>query len=129
MLFFVLKRYVYSSYALLEEGLQTTFLVQLMVKYTRGPSINTILGGIIVAWIKQIEENEAQGKLKELYNRITSRTKGRVANILKVHSLHPDALEAHLNLYETLMFGESGLSRAQREMIAVVVSSANSCKY
>lgn len=82
-----------------------------------------------MAWIKQIEENEAQGKLRELYKRIANRSKKGVANILKVHSLNPDALEAHLNLYETLMFGDSGLSRKQREMIAVAVSSANSCKY
>jgi len=82
-----------------------------------------------MAWIKEIHENEATGKLKSLYDRISGRTKNSVANILKVHSIHPDALEAHLNLYETIMFGESGLSRAQREMIAVVVSSTNSCDY
>lgn len=82
-----------------------------------------------MAWIKEIEVNEASGKLKELYTRITVRTKGNVANILKVHSLHPEVMEAHLNLYETIMFGESGLSRAQREMIAVVVSNSNKCHY
>ncbi len=82
-----------------------------------------------MAWIEEIEVKEASGKLRELYNRITARTKGNVANILKVHSLHPEAMEAHLNLYETIMFGESGLSRAQREMIAVVVSNANKCHY
>ncbi len=82
-----------------------------------------------MAWIKEIEVNEASGKLKELYTRITARTKGNVANILKVHSLHPEVMEAHLNLYETIMFGESGLSRAQREMIAVVVSNSNKCHY
>ena len=82
-----------------------------------------------MAWIKMINEDEATGKLKKLYERISGRTKNSVANILKVHSIHPDALEAHLKLYETIMFGESGLSRAQREMIAVVVSSTNSCEY
>lgn len=82
-----------------------------------------------MAWIKEIHEDEATGKLKSLYERISGRTKSSVANILKVHSIHPDVLEAHLDLYETIMFGESGLSRAQREMIAVVVSSTNSCDY
>jgi uncharacterized peroxidase-related enzyme len=82
-----------------------------------------------MAWIKQIGIEEAQGKLRKLYDRIVGRTKGSVANILMVHSLNPDAMEAHLNLYETIMFGESGLSRGQREMIAVVVSSTNSCHY
>lgn len=82
-----------------------------------------------MAWIKVIDEKTATGKLKQLYQRIKGRTEENVANILKVHSLHPEALEAHLNLYETIMFGESGLSRTQREMIAVVVSSTNRCEY
>lgn len=82
-----------------------------------------------MAWIKEIEVNEATGKLEKLYDKIGGRTKGNVANILKVHSIHPDAMESHLKLYETIMFGESGLSRSQREMIAVVVSSSNECEY
>jgi hypothetical protein len=42
---------------------------------------------------------------------------------------HPAALRAHYDLYRTLMFGRSELSRAQREMIAVVVSKTNGCHY
>ncbi len=80
-------------------------------------------------WIKEISKENATGKLKDLYQRITGRTGNEVANILKVHSIHPDVMEAHLNLYEQIMFGESGLTRSQREMIAVVVSSTNACEY
>ncbi|MBA3364076.1 MAG: carboxymuconolactone decarboxylase family protein [Actinobacteria bacterium] len=50
-------------------------------------------------------------------------------HILASHSLNPEALEAHLLLYRTLMFGSSGLSRAEREAIAVCVSAANDCHY
>lgn len=81
-----------------------------------------------MAWIKEIDVEQAEGKLKEVYNRILKRT-DKVANILKVHSLNPEVLEAHLDLYERVMFGESNLSRGEREMIAVVVSSANACDY
>jgi len=81
-----------------------------------------------MAWIKCIEEEEATGKLKEYYEHI-KKTRGKIANILKVQSLNPDALEAHLDLYLTLMFGESGLTRIQREMIATVVSATNNCDY
>ena len=81
-----------------------------------------------MSWIKEIEVDEAKGKLKEVYNRILQRT-DKVGNILKVHSLNPEVLEAHLGLYEEIMFGDSNLSRAQREMIAVVVSTTNSCDY
>lgn len=81
-----------------------------------------------MSWIKEIEVNEAEGKLKEIYNKILQRT-DTVGNILKVHSLNPEVLEAHLKLYEQVMFGKSNLSRAQREMIGVVVSTTNACDY
>ena len=51
------------------------------------------------------------------------------ANILDSHTLNPDALRAHLGLYRTVMFGESGLSRVEREAMAVAVSAANECHY
>ncbi len=50
-------------------------------------------------------------------------------HVLVSHSLSPDALRAHLALYRVVMFGESGLSRAEREAIAVAVSAANDCHY
>ena len=80
-------------------------------------------------WIKQIDQSEATGKLALLYEQLGKGENRQVANILQVHSLHPDVLSAHLQLYRTIMFGESGLSRAQREMIAVVVSATNACDY
>jgi len=52
-----------------------------------------------------------------------------VANILAIHSLNPAVLRVHFDLYKTLMFGPSELTRAQREMIAVVVSKTNRCHY
>jgi len=81
-----------------------------------------------MAWIKVIPREEATVELAEQYDRIGG-PNGRVANILAVHSLNPAALRAHYDLYRTIMFGPSELSRAQREMIAVVVSSANRCHY
>lgn len=54
---------------------------------------------------------------------------GRLAHILGVHELHPSALEAHLRLYRTLMFGPSPLSRRERESLAVAVSGLNDCFY
>ena len=81
-----------------------------------------------MAWIRMIDEAEADGKLGELYGRFTEPW-GGVDNILKIHSLNPDSLLGHFDLYKTLMRGRSPLSRAQREMIAVVVSAANRCHY
>jgi len=81
-----------------------------------------------MTWITVVPSAEAAGELAEQYERIC-RASGYVAKILAVHSLNPAALGAHYDLYRTVMFGQSDLSRAQREMIAVVVSCANACHY
>jgi uncharacterized peroxidase-related enzyme len=81
-----------------------------------------------MSWIKEIGADDANGKLAATYADLIAK-RGKVSNILKVHSLNPDALGRHLDLYMTLMFGDSGLSRAEREAIAVVVSASNECPY
>lgn len=81
-----------------------------------------------MAWIKVIKEGEAKGRLKELYDKY-SEPSGIVDNILKIHSLNAKSLKHHYDLYAHLMRGRSDLSRAQREMIAVVVSTVNQCHY
>jgi hypothetical protein len=50
-------------------------------------------------------------------------------NVLASHALNPEAQRAHLTLYRRVMFGDSPLSRAEREAIAVAVSAANDCHY
>ena len=82
----------------------------------------------IMAWIKMIEPKEASGELKDEYDRAVQRA-GKVFNILKVQSLNPQTLRASIELYQSTMFGPSGLSRAERELLAVVVSWANHCFY
>jgi len=81
-----------------------------------------------MAWIRMIEPEEATGTLKEEYSRAVSRA-GKVFNILKVQSLNPDTLSASMKLYLAAMHGPSGLSRAERELLGVVVSWANHCFY
>ena len=81
-----------------------------------------------MSWIDEVDVSDADGKLAEMYAALIKQ-RGKISNILKVHSLNPDALGNHLDLYMTLMFGKSGLSRAEREAIAVVVSAANDCEY
>ena len=81
-----------------------------------------------MSWIEEIEPDDADGKLAEIYAELIAK-RGKVSNILKVHSLNPAAMGDHLDLYMTLMFGRSGLSREEREAIAVVVSATNECAY
>lgn len=81
-----------------------------------------------MAYIRFIDEDDAEGKLFEIYDKIQG-SRGRLSNILRIESLNPKALQAHLNLYMTLMFGKGELTRRERELIAVVVSAANDCDY
>lgn len=81
-----------------------------------------------MAFIKTIEPEEAAGALKSEYDAAIKRA-GKVFNILKVQSLNPATLRASMQLYSTTMHAASGLTRAEREMLATVVSSANDCFY
>jgi len=75
-----------------------------------------------------IEPEEATGELRTEYEKAFSRA-GKVFNILKVQSLNPGTLRASMEIYLTTMYGPSGLSRSEREMLATVVSWANHCFY
>lgn len=81
-----------------------------------------------MAFIKVIEPIEAKGRLKEIYDSLTIQ-RGRLAEVHKVQSLRPESIVKHMDLYMEIMYSKSELSRAQREMMAVVVSACNGCKY
>ena len=81
-----------------------------------------------MAWIEIINEREADGRLKSIYEVAVKRA-GRVFDILKLQSQSPAALEASMRLYKATMREESPLTRGQREMLAVVVSKINGCHY
>lgn len=54
---------------------------------------------------------------------------GMIPNVLKANAFDIDKLNAFTAMYNDLMLAPSGLSKLEREMIAVVVSSINSCYY
>lgn len=54
---------------------------------------------------------------------------GMVPNVLQAYSHNDKQLDVFSRIYNELMFGESGLSVLEKEMIAVAVSSANACYY
>lgn len=81
-----------------------------------------------MAYIRYVSDAEAPPDLKAMHDRFHQKG-GHVANILRIHGLNPPSLEAHFAYYRTVVLGPSPLSRAQREMIAVVVSSLNECHY
>jgi uncharacterized peroxidase-related enzyme len=54
---------------------------------------------------------------------------GMIPNVLLAYAFDEKKLRAFTDMYNDLMLGESGLSKLEREMIAVVVSSLNHCYY
>ena len=82
-----------------------------------------------VAWIRTVDESEATDHVKSMYDALI-KARGWVPNIVKVHSIRPDGLRAAMQMMNATMYSQtSGLTRAQREMIATVVSVANRCHY
>ncbi len=81
-----------------------------------------------MSWIRTVKEDVATGLLRNEYDKAIQRA-GRVFEILEIQSLKPEYISSCIALYIKAMFGPSRLTRAQREMMAVVVSVANRCHY
>ena len=80
-------------------------------------------------YIQQVSDEEARGAAKRELAAARVRAGGRIWNIVRIMTPNPAALRASMSLYIALMFGESPLTRAQRELLAVVVSRSNDCRY
>ena len=69
------------------------------------------------------------GERLEAYFATCEEKLGFVPNVLKAYAFSPVKLQAFADLYNDLMLGDSALSKLEREMIGVVVSSVNHCHY
>ncbi len=78
--------------------------------------------------LRLIDVESATGELRAEYDAAIRRA-GKVFNIVKAMSLRPRVLREAMRLYREVMFGPSELSRAERELLAVVVSRTNDCHY
>jgi len=80
-------------------------------------------------WIRVIDPPEAAGLLRTLYEQIRT-VDGHVDQILKVHSLRPRTLRAHLSIYKAVLHIPGiALSPREREIVGVCVSLMNGCDY
>ena len=79
-------------------------------------------------FLRLIDVDKATGLLKDEYDAAIARA-GKVFNVIKAMSLRPSVLRESMQLYRETMFGPSGLSRQERELLAVVVSRENDCHY
>jgi len=81
------------------------------------------------AWIDVVNPKDATSPLRELYDQVADRETRQVDHILQVHSLHPNGLQGHFQLYASAMRSTRGLPKVDRELIAFVVSDINECHY
>lgn len=81
-----------------------------------------------MAYIKQIEEDEATGRLAQVYAAGRARA-GSVAKIITVMSRDAKTAGSSMRLYIDLMKADNALPRPQKEMLAAVVSNINDCYY
>ncbi|MCL4465409.1 MAG: carboxymuconolactone decarboxylase family protein [Chloroflexi bacterium] len=83
-----------------------------------------------MALVKMVSEEEATGKVAEIYADIKA-TLGIdfVPNLYKVTAPNPDYLEANWNKVKAVMVRTGKLDRLTKEIIAVAVSAVNACGY
>ena len=79
-------------------------------------------------YIRQLSDEEATGAVKREFDAAYKRA-GRVWNIVRAMSLNGEAMRASMRFYSAIMHDGSPLSRAQREMLATVVSAELGCVY
>ena len=78
--------------------------------------------------IQVVEEENAEGKVKAVYDELRS-VFGKVPGVMKALSPWPDVLELYSTRIGMIMLSETQLTRANKEMIAALVSKINSCDY
>jgi uncharacterized peroxidase-related enzyme len=83
----------------------------------------------MTAWIRMIPLEQATGKLKEMYQRVTT-PHGTVDNVMRAHSLRPHSMEGHLVLYKNVLHNpDNTLPFWFLEVVASYVSMTNRCDY
>ena len=81
-----------------------------------------------MAFIEYISFEDASPELQALYIKYGGPDK-IPPNIYRISGHNPPSIEGHAGLHRSIMVANSPLSRAQKEMIALVVSGINNCHY
>jgi len=81
-----------------------------------------------MAWIRTVSPDDADGRLAKQYEAAIARA-GRVYQIVQSMSLAPGVLDASMKLFGQIAHAPEGLTRSNRELVAVIVSHANECHY
>lgn len=84
-----------------------------------------------MAWVKMVNEREADGALAESYREMFSRNPHwqEIPEMIKVFSTRPEVYHARLSFANAMTFGGSGLGRYREELIATSISAVLGCKF
>ncbi len=83
----------------------------------------------MTAWIEMIEDEDATGTVKEMYDKARS-PHGTVDNVMRCHSLRPHTMAGHLALYKSVLHNpDNTLPFWFLEVVASYTSTVNNCKY
>ena len=74
------------------------------------------------------DSSDLDQDLKDIWAKCEEKL-GFVPNVFSAYSLKPQRLRHFMAMYNDIMLAPSGLTKLEREMVAVVVSSANRCYY
>lgn len=82
-----------------------------------------------MSWIKTIPYEQADKKLKSIYNKVKG-PNNNIDNVLLIHSLRPHSLVGHMALYKNVLHNASNtLPKWYLESIGVYISYLNRCDY
>ncbi len=79
-------------------------------------------------YVKTVPYSESEGEIKATYDQMLG-TSGRIANVFAVSSLRPHLMKTLSAHTRSVMGTDSGLTPAERQMVATVVSATNKCQY
>ena len=79
-------------------------------------------------YVRTVSYHEAKGDLKAIYNEMLE-ARGTISNVHAVNSIRPHIMKTLAIHNSCVMRSDSGLSPAERQMIATVVSALNKCQY
>ncbi len=95
---------------------------------SKGMTKGTAYHDDVVITALELGSAELTPAIQAYFDKCTEKL-GFVPNVLKAYAFDMQKLEAFVAMYNDLMLAPSGLSKLEREMIAVAVSSHNRCYY
>ena len=79
-------------------------------------------------YVRTVPYHEATGDLKAMYDEALQ-ARGQTSNVMSVNSIRPSIMRTLQVHNMNVMGSESGLTAAEKQMIATVVSALNKCQY